>query len=420
MAELVRKILVLDASYSLETIKSCKLEDSITCRDLNGFFQHVWTVHPFATLVTSESWTSKYGKPQWHTINVSHTFIEGKIGRFSFLRWIAPVNFLLSQMGIFITLYKLIKREKINVIRAGDPLYLGLFAWLLARLCKIPLVIRVGGNYDKICDTTGHAMMPRVFGSRKIEKKFERFILSHADLVAGANQDNLNFALKNGARPEYSTLFRYGNLINKHHFTPPEDRPDGSYLLKEMGVEPKKFLLYIGRLETVKHPDHVVKVLADIRKRGYDVKAVLAGQGECLQGLINLSNALEVNNEVVLCGNKDQEWLAQVIPLAAVVVSPHTGRALLEVALGEVPVAAYDIDWQGELIETGITGELVPYADTGKLADAVERFLSNAAYSELAGKSVRKRALEMMDPATLNEHERNEYLKLLNRCKRIK
>lgn len=411
----MRKILVLDASYSLETIKSCKLEDSITCRDLNGFFQHVWTVHPFATLVTSESWTSKYGKPEWHTINASHTFIEGKIGRFSSLRWIPPLNFLLSQIGIFVTLYKLIKKEKISVIRAGDPLYLGLFGWLLARLLKIPLVIRVGGNYDKICETTGHAMMPRIFFSRKIEKWFERFILSHADLVAGANQDNLNFALKNGARPEYSTLFRYGNLINKHHFTTPDNRPDGAYLLKELGVEPKKFLLYIGRLETVKHPDHVIKILADIRKRGYDIKAVLAGKGECLQALINLSNELGVLNEVVLCGNKDQEWLAQVIPLAAAVVSPHTGRALLEVALGGVPIAAYDIDWQSELIETGITGELVPYADSKKFADAVERFLSNAGYSEFTGSAVRKRALDIMDPVILNEHERSEYLKLLNR-----
>ena len=127
----VRKLLVLDSSYSLESIRANKLEDSVTCRDLDGFFNHVWTVHPFATLVTSKQWSNKYGRPEIYKLTSAHTFIEGKVGRFQILHKIAPLNFLVGQIYIFFFLKNLVKKEKISVIRVGSPLYLGLLGWAL-------------------------------------------------------------------------------------------------------------------------------------------------------------------------------------------------------------------------------------------------------------------------------------------------
>ncbi len=411
----MRKLLVLDSSYALEAIRARDLEDSVTCRDLDGFFEHVWTVHPFATLVTSEGWASRYGQPEFHSLAPAHTFIEGKIGRFHKLRWLPALNFLIGQIGIFITLARLIRKERISAVRAGDILYLGLFGLALSRMCGLPLVVRVGGNNDKVYETTGQPMQRRLFVSRKIEKQVERFVLERADLVAGANQDNLNFALANGARPKFSTLFRYGNLIDRRHFAAPVERAGGRALLGELRVEPHRFLLYIGRLESVKHPEDVVRVLAEVRKRGHDVKAILTGDGQSRVALAELARELGVEDQVVFAGNRDQEWLAQIIPLAAAVVSPHTGRALAECALGAAPIVAYEIDWQGELIEAGVTGELVPHLAWQEMADAVERFLANPAYARAMGDSVRQRALEMMDPTLLNQHEREQYVALLDR-----
>ena len=273
----VRRLLVLDTAFALEAIRTRGLEDSITCRDLDGFFEHVWSVHPFATLVTPDEWTNKFGRPEFHSLAPAHTFIDGKMGRFPMLRRLPALNFLIGQIGIFATLVRLVRKEGISAIRAGDPLYLGLFGWMLSRICGIPLVIRIGANYDKIYETTGRPMQPRLFFRRNIEKIVERFVLPRAHLVAGANQDNLDFALANGARPEFSTLFRYGNLIDRRHFTDPRSRTDGGRALVALRLLPQKFLLYVGRLEKVKHPDDVVRVLAEVRRRGHDVKAVLVG-----------------------------------------------------------------------------------------------------------------------------------------------
>jgi len=413
-----RGLLVLDMSYSLEAIRERKLEHSVTCRDLDGFFEHVWTVHPAATLVTSDRWTERFGRPVFHQLSPRHTFIEGKVGRFSFLRPFGALNFLLSQINLVAILVKLIRKRDISAVRAGSPLYTGLLGWVLSRISGIPLVLRIGENYDRSYQATGQPMQPRIFRKRWVEKIVERFVFARSDLVAGANQDNLDFALSNGARKERSTLFRYGNLVDQQHFTDPQDREDGRPLLAELGVESTSFLLYIGRLTPIKLADDVVRVLAELRQRHHKTKALLVGDGPMRQEIVALAATLGVSEDIVLCGNRDQEWLARVIPLAAVVVSPVTGRALTEAALGSAPIAAYDVDWQKELIQTGETGELVTYGNWKGLADATERLLTRSEYARQMGRAARAQALDMMDPQKLNKHEQEQYKALLQRYAR--
>jgi glycosyltransferase involved in cell wall biosynthesis len=247
-----------------------------------------------------------------------------------------------------------------------------------------------------------------------MEKRLERFIFPRADLVAGANQDNLDFALANGARPERTTLFRYGNLIDPGHFSDPRARSIDPKLLAQLGVRVNQFLLYVGRLEPVKQPDHVVEVLARARAAGFDVKAVLAGDGRMEGQLEAQADSLGIADALVMPGSLPQDALAQLYASALVVISPHTGRALSEAALGGAPVVAYDIDWQGELIVDGETGLLVPHGDVQALAGGALDLLTDTALARRLGDRLRASALRMLDPAALNAHERSEYSKLLD------
>lgn len=409
-----RKLLVIDTSYAYEAIVERQLQESVTCRDLGGFFEHVWTVHPFASIVTNGT-TRKFGTPEIHDVAPAHTFIDGKMGRFAALDRVAPLNFLVGQTELFARLRALIKKEKISVIRSGDPLYNGLLGWALARATGIPLVVRVNANFDKMFEATGRPTNPRIFRTFENEKKVMRFVLSHADLVAAVNQDNLDFAIANGARPERSTIFRYGNLIDKRHVAPPETRDRSWEPLREFWKEHCRFILHVGRLESIKCPEDPIKALAELRRRGHDVKALMVGDGQMRDELVALSRELGIEEHVAFAGNRGQDFLSRVIPLATAVVSPITGRALSECAFGAAPVVAYDLDWQGELIETGVTGELCPARDWKKMADGVERYLKDPAYARAMGDAVRKRAFEMLDPATLDQHERDKYVEVLGR-----
>lgn len=399
-----RKLLVLDTSFSYEAIVKRKLESSITCRDLNGFFDHVWSVHPFASLVTSPEWDAEFGRPVMYSVSELHTFIEGKIGRASVFKKFPTINFLFAQLGMLFLLIKLIRKEKISVIRVGDPLYLGLLGYVLSKLTGIPFLVRVGANNEKIRSNTGNRIMPRFFKTMNQEKWVEHFVLSRANLVAGANKDNLQFAIDSKAHPEKCTLFRYGNLIDAAHFIEPSNRP-----VPPEGLTEDPFLLCIARLELVKKVDDVIRVLAEVRANGFNVKALLVGDGREREKLEFLAKQLGVFDYVVFCGNRDQHWLASVIPCAEVVLSPHTGRALTEAALGGVPIAAYDIDWQFELIETGVTGEIVPFGDWQSLANSTIKLLQDRNYARTVGDNVRAKTLEMMDPVKLNNHEKQQY-----------
>ena len=117
---------------------------------------------------------------------------------------------------------------------------------------------------------------------------------------------------------------------------------------------------------------------------------------------------------VFFCGNQDQNWISSVIPFAEVVLSPHTGRALTEAALGGAPICAYDVDWQSELIESGISGELVPFEDYNQMAKITIKLLQDREYARKIGDGARGKALKMMNPEKLNNHEIKFYEKLIS------
>lgn len=408
-------LLVLDTSYTLEMIYERGIEKSVLCRDLDGFFNHVWSVHPFATLLTSESWAPRFGPPQVHKISARHTFIEGTFGRFAVLRRVSPLNFLLAQARLFRELKTLIRNGGIKVIRAGDPLYLGLFGLLLARSAGVPLVIRVNGNNQRIRATTGAPLFPRLFRYGRIEERIERFVLSQADMVVAPNQENAEYAVAFGAPSDRVSIFRYGNLLADDHLLAPERRPLDASLFERLKIQPGKYVLSVARLMEVKFVQDVLEAFAEIRASGCIVDLVYAGDGPMRSELEHRAKMLGLAAHVHFIGNQNQHSLAQLNTHAAAVLSPSTGRALCESALGAAPIVAYDIDWQSELIDSGKTGELVPFRRADLLAARTIKILKDRSYAQRLGCAARARALEMLNPSELNEHERREYASLLAR-----
>ena len=165
------KLLVIDTSYNIKAIKEKKLYEAVYSRDLNGFFKKVWSVHPFGNITCPPYESKDFTKLEQIKLNESHFFIEGKIGRYFFLKKFKILNFLISQLEIFFYLKKLIKTEKIDFIKANDPHYNSLMALLLSKFTKIPFVVRVSGNFEKIFEDTKKPIMKRFFIFRFFRKK---------------------------------------------------------------------------------------------------------------------------------------------------------------------------------------------------------------------------------------------------------
>jgi glycosyltransferase involved in cell wall biosynthesis len=406
-------LLVLDASYTLEMIRERGMENSVTCRDLDGFFRHVFSVHPFATLLTSESWSPRFGRSVWHEMALRHTFIEGKVGRFGWLKALFPVNFLIGQIGLFFSLWALIRREDVRVIRVGDPLYLGLFGLALKMVSGVPVLIRVNGNNDKVRKVWNRPMYPQLFRSTKIEKLVEKFTFRRFDYIAAPNRDNLAFAEANGADNSRMAVFSFGGLIAREHFQDPEARKSATDDFKALGVSAKHKMICVGRLIYPKFADHVIQTLHAVRKAGLDAVLIMVGDGEDRDALEALTLELAINDWVCFAGNRDQKWLARVLASCDLYVSPSTGRALAEAALAGLPTVGYDTDWQSELILTGGTGVLTAYRDKDAMAKGAIDLLKDDDHRQACSRRMRELAVQTLDPNKVLETEREVYSLLL-------
>jgi glycosyltransferase involved in cell wall biosynthesis len=407
-------MLVFDSAFTHRIMVERDLFDLVLGRDLHGYFDHVWTVHPVASLLLPPQAPDRYGRTVLHEISARHSMIEGRIGRFRALAIVAVVNFLLAQWDLLRRLSRLMRERDIRVVRAEDAWYNGLLALLLARRHRLPLMIGVWGNPAEPRKRTGRPLMPRLFRWVWVEEMVERFVLRRADRVIVQNENNLEWVLAQGVPREKTAIFRLGNLIHEGHFTDPADREDGGADLAGLGLGDDPVLICVARLEETKLTDHVVRLVGTLRDRGRAVKAILAGDGSFRETMEALARSLGVSDAIVFSGNRDQSWLARVLPKVTAVVSPSTGRSLVEAALAGAPIAAYDVDWQAELIESGKTGELVPLGDHVALADAVERIIDRPEHARKIGAAARRRVLAMMDPAAADRAQIATYEQLLN------
>jgi glycosyltransferase involved in cell wall biosynthesis len=256
-------------------------------------------------------------------------------------------------------------------------------------------------------------MYPRLFRWRFIEKLIDRYVLPRADLVAAGNKDILDYALANGATEEHSTMFLVGCLIEPLHFVlEPRKRPS---VRAELGLSDQPVLVCVSRLEAVKCPEDVVRVTALAKRRVPDLVGVVVGDGSMRPELEEMVLDLGLGDDFKFVGNRDQEWIASALACATVVLSPLSGRALVEAALSGTPIVAYDVDWQSELVRTGETGILVPYREIDQMATAVVDLCGDRDMASSLGAAGREFALEVMDPRKLVRHEREAYRQLLGR-----
>lgn len=408
-----RKLITFDMSFSYQMIKDRNLTTALFSRNLDNYFAKVISVHPLAGLFNESN--SKYGYPEIHNISDDHIFIEGRLGFTKWLKWVFPINFLIGQTILIYQLITISRKANISVIKIGDPYYLGIIGLILKFFLKIPLVIRVCFRYDEIYKKTGRAVMPRLFRYRWIEKIIEKRVLKRCDLVAGANEDNMNYGIENGALKERCTVFRYGNLLDPLHWEHPNDRGDAFHELEKLNLHNKRFISTIARLEPMKYVEHVIYTIEELRKRKIDVYGLIIGDGSLRSEFEGLVNSKDLTEYIKFAGNCKQDWIAKVLPNASLILSPHMGRALTEAALSNVPIVGYDYDWQREVLINDKTGCLVEHQNWLAMADESEVLLNNKELSKKLGINAREHIINIMSPDILNAHEKKYYEILINK-----
>ena len=158
---------------------------------------------------------------------------------------------------------------------------------------------------------------------------------------------------------------------------------------------PEDFIVgWVGRMDPVKGLSHLLTALA--RTTGSRLRLVLVGDGPeraKVQGLIAAHNLAD---RVWLAG--EHADIAQLMRGFDCFTLPSLGEGIsntiLEAMASRLPVVASHVGGNGELIESGMTGTLVPPSDPDSLAEALLAYFRDRATARRHGKAARRVAEE--------------------------
>lgn len=406
------RILYIDMAYTIKIVRERGLEQEFTSRECGGYFDHVWGVHPIADVPEKRKLNYEGFKLSQVEFSENQTIIEGLSVYYSFLRFFFPLNFLVSQIRFIIYLIGLVRRERISIVFSSEPHFSAFIGLFIKIFTKARLVIWVVANSDDIFEATGIPAMPRLFRKRWVEKIVERRVFRGADLVAGANQNNLEFALNNGAKLNKSTIFPVGKLIHKQHLLEPGLRDKDELIITSQALY---HFIYIGRMADLKFPDDVLRAFAVICRTVPGCALIMAGDGPMKADLEKMAREMEIDDKVHFLGNINQVRLANLLAGCFAVLSPLTGRSLIEGALAGLPIVAYERDWQVDFISKTAAGVIVPFRDWQKMGETAVHLIQHPDEAKRMAESSRRAGIEACDNEKIYAHERMEFNKLLKR-----
>jgi glycosyltransferase involved in cell wall biosynthesis len=149
----------------------------------------------------------------------------------------------------------------------------------------------------------------------------------------------------------------------------------------------------VACLREEKRIDVLIASVPRIRTRYPDVEFQIVGDGRCREQLMKLATALGVLPQVRFMGHRDD--VPAILSESDLFVLPSESEAspnvILEAMAAGLPVVASNVGGIPELVTDGVTGSLVPPADSDALAAALLDLLDHPGRATAFGQAGRAR-----------------------------
>src|SRR5215216_4448260 len=166
-------------------------------------------------------------------------------------------------------------------------------------------------------------------------------------------------------------------------------------------------ILCVGTLHEVKGQAYLIEASRHLHKRGFNFECHFVGDGPDRESLTNLAEHAGISDKVRFHGKLTRDEIARLLLDADVLTAPSVptsdGRregipvVLMEAMGSGVPVIASDLSGIPELVNSKLTGLLVPPRDAKSLADALERYIKDPDLRRRLGQAGRDKVVEEFD-----------------------
>lgn len=276
---------------------------------------------------------------------------------------------------------KLIKKGGFDLIHLHSCFPLAKNAKKLGNKYGIPVVITV------------HTKFREEFKNRIKFKFLQRFMMRYImKCIEGCD------GIVSVSKGMVDTLGEYGSkrcgdvkvIYNGTDFKPADDPEAINNLKSRLGIEDKFSFLFAGRLAEVKNVQFSLKVLGEVKKRGYNnFKFVIVGDGDYGKTLKKLTQEFGLTDNVVFAGRiTEKKVLSTYYSACDVLLFPSLfdsfGLVISEGAANGLPAVTVKGSCAAERIENGVNGFAWEY-DEGVWTEEIIKLLENPSLSEKAG-----------------------------------
>jgi glycosyltransferase involved in cell wall biosynthesis len=243
-----------------------------------------------------EGWKIKFR--QHETINdipVTRTYEYPYHGKNPLKRMFNYISFMLSAP------FGLIGTKKFDVIYVWHPpLTVGVAAWVIARLRRVPFVYDVQDIWPDSVVMSG--MMKEGFAVR-LMRRLEKFVYKRADHIFVVTKGARENLIGKGVAPEKVTAMPH--WIDENLFAQSDDETRGQ-IRNEYGWQDRFVVLFAGNIGIVQGLDAVVRAASLLDKEG-KVLITLVGNGADKERLQNMVAELDLRERVQFIGWQPME-----------------------------------------------------------------------------------------------------------------
>jgi glycosyltransferase involved in cell wall biosynthesis len=168
----------------------------------------------------------------------------------------------------------------------------------------------------------------------------------------------------------------------------------------------KKYLVFVGRLTTIKRPERLLDLARSIKEKNPECRILIAGAGELLEPLS--TQAKKEKLPISFLGWRKDIGMILSASDIAVLCSDNEGipLTLIQASQAGLPIVSTDVGSVSDIVVDGTTGLLTEVSSKG-LIEGVSTLLDNPALCERFGKAGQERARKFFSSrAMVERHER--------------